>query len=335
VLNITDELLGKVKRARGLLPPPSNRGVTVPSAGAIEVAWAGVHWFSGTTKSKIEDVLEVVSGLRDGAPVQHHERGAKGGYSHSATCAGIFVAWGDNREDVLVTVQGEVCEEMGICNLVALSICADLEPTSRLDVAWDAEGLTPELLGQTFERGDVVTRVQRVVNEDTGRIKGIRRESNHEGDTVYLGSRTSERFLRVYDRRGPCRIELELKERRALELWRRLVALQEELWSAEALSELRAFIDFRDRSTAAHPEDCPLLPWWAEFCQGAERRSTLLPRIVPTLEKKDKWLRDDVSTSLALVVAVHGPGIIQDMLTMGRARFLARPDLLALIAAAG
>jgi hypothetical protein len=277
-------------------------------------------------------VLEAISFLRNGAPVHQHERGAKGGYSRSATCAGIFVAWGETRPDVFVTVPGEVCEEMGVENLVALSLYTGVEPSSRLDLAWDSTGLTPELLGQAFEGGDVVTRIQRPVNEATGRLKGIQRQSNHEGDTVYLGSRTSERFLRVYDRRGSCRVELELKERRAVEMWRRLVALvSEDLWSMEALAELRAFVDFRDRSVAVHPEDCPLLPWWAAFCQGAERRSTVLPRVVPTLEKKDRWMRDHVSTSLALVVAVNGPSIIQDMLTLGRARYLARPDLLALI----
>jgi hypothetical protein len=270
-----------------------------------------------------------------GAPVVKHAHGAKGGYFHSATVGGIFVAWGDTRPDVLVNVPGEVCEELSISGLVALSVLTGLEPTSRLDVAWDAECLVPEMFAEAFEAGDVVTRIQRPVNPDTGRIKGIERHSNHEGDTVYLGSRTSERFLRVYDRRGPTRVELELKERRAVELWRRLVALNDEsAWGAEALAELRAFVDFRERPEGVHVDRCELLPWWAEFCSGAERRSTLIPRKAPTLESQETWLRRGVAGSLALLVAVRGPRFLDELLKNGQSKNAARPDRLALIAAA-
>jgi hypothetical protein len=293
----------------------------------------GVHWFAGTTRRPIEDVMEVVSGMRMGAPVVELKHGARGGYSHAALCAGITLAWGETRPDVLVTVPGAVCEELGISGLVALSLCAELEPSSRLDVTWDAEGLTPDMLGDAFKAGDVVTRIQRPINPETGRMQGIERVENHQGDTVYLGSRSSERFVRAYDRRGPCRVELELKERRAVELWRRLLALNdEEAWGAEALAELRAFLDFRKREEGVNPQRCELLPWWAEFCQGAERRSTVLPRKVDKLETMDKWLRRQVAPVLALVVDAFGEEVIRDLLTLGRGRYMLRPDRMALLA---
>lgn len=298
----------------------------------------GIHWFSGTTKRPFADVLDVISGLRMGAPIVQHQHGAKGGYSHSATCGGVFVAWGQARPDVLVTVGGEVCEEMGIAGLVALSICAELEPSSRLDVAWDAYGWKPEQFGQAFEAGDVVTRIQRPVNPETGRIQGIERRSNHEGDTVYLGSRTSERFLRVYDRRGPSRVELELKEQRAVALWRRLIELNDEAaWGMESLAELRAFIDFRHLEHSVltgkpiPPADRRLVGWWAEFCQGADRRSTVIPREGRKLEDVDRWLRRVVAPSFALLVDAFGSDFSRDMLTLGRAAYRARPDRLALL----
>ncbi len=298
----------------------------------------GIHWFSGTTKQPFADVLAVVSGLRMGAPVVHHQHGAKGGYSHSATCGGVFVAWGQARPDVLVTVGGEVCEEMGIPGLVALSVLAKLDPSSRLDVAWDAYTWKLEQFGQAFEAGDVVTRIQRPVNPKTGRIQGIERKSNHEGDTVYLGSRTSERFLRVYDRRGPCRVELELKEGRAVGLWKRLIELNDETaWGMEALAELRAFIDFRHLEHSLltgkpiPPADRRLVDWWAEFCQGADRRSSVIPRQAKCLEDVDKWLRRSVAPSLALVSDALGPDLLKDLLTIGRDAYRARPDRLALV----
>jgi hypothetical protein len=190
------------------------------------------------------------------------------------------------------------------------------------------------MFAEAFEVGNVVTRIQRPLNPKTGRVKGLERHSNHEGDTVDLGSRASERFLRLYDRRGSCRVELELKKRRSVALWRRLVALHDEAaWGMEALAELRAFIDFRERSEGVHVDRCELLPWWAEFCAGAGRLSTVIPRKVPTLDTQEKWLRRGVAGSLALVVAVRGQRFLDELLKNGQAKNAARPDRLALIAA--
>jgi hypothetical protein len=319
----------------GELHTPSNTCVTVTTPSPYAVAWAGIHWFSGTTKHDAWDVLEVISGLRMGAPIVQHPRGAKGGYHYSATCGGVLVAWGELRSDVMVSICGEVCEELGISGLVALSLSTGVEPTIRLDVAWDAEALIPEMFAEAFEAGDVVTRIQRPVNPETGRVKGLERHSNHEGDTVDLGSRSSERFLRLYDRRGSCRVELELKKRRSVALWRRLVALHDEAaWGMEALAELRAFVDFRKRSEGVHVDRCELLPWWAEFCSGAARRSTVISRKAPTLETQEKWLRRFVAGSLALLVSVRGQRFLDELIRNGQARNAARPDRLALIAAA-
>lgn len=311
-------------------------GETLAAPGGV--CWMGVHWFAGTTRHAVLDVLEAVSALRDGAPVVQHKRGMRGGYSYSASCGGVTVAWGDNRPDVFVNVPGEACEELGIPGLAALSVAVELEPSSRLDVAWDTSLFTPDTPAGAFLAGDVVARIDRTVNPDTGKMRGIERRENHEGSTVYLGSRTSERFVRFYDRRGPTRVELELKERRAVELWRRMLALNDEAaWGMEALAELRHFLDFRllvlgkrsGKPVAA--SERPLLSWWAEFVQGAERRSAVLPRKVDKLETMDRWLRRQVAPVLALVVDAFGETVVRDMLTSGRSRYQARPDRVALL----
>lgn len=301
----------------------------------------GVHWFAGTTKATPEEVLDAVSALRDGAPVVQHERGARGGYSRSATCGGVFVAWGENRTDVFVSIPGDACEELGIPGLAGLSAAVQLEPSSRLDVAWDTTLFDPETPAKAFEAGQVVARIQRAVNPETGRLRGIERRSNHEGDTVYLGSRTSERFVRFYNRRGPTRVEMELKERRAVELWRRMLALNDEAaWGMEALAELRHFLDFREvvlgprSGKLVGPAERPLLSWWSEFVTGADRRSTVLPRKAPKLETMDRWLRRQVAPVLALVADAYGSDVVKDLMTIGRAQYRTRPDRMALLAGA-
>jgi hypothetical protein len=138
-------------------------------------------------------------------------------------------------------------------------------------------------------------------------------------------------MVRVYDRRGPTRVELELKAERAVLLWRSLLGVDVEGWSAAGLAELRAFVDFRDRSTGVRPDYCKLLPWWAAFVEGAERRAVCIPRERQTLERAVSWLRLTVSPTLALANDVLGPDFVRGMLEVGRERYRRRPDRVALL----
>ncbi len=290
----------------------------------VTVAWAGVHWFAGSTRLAVSDVLELIPEHLL-SPVVIHERGARGGYSHSASCGGALIAWGDDRPDVFVSVPGSVCEVLGVPGVVALATMLDLEPTSRLDLAWDAEGFTPADCRAAARRGDVVARVQFSKAESSKWV-----EDGAGAATYYMGARTSSRMVRVYDRRGPTRVELEVKGERAVLLWRSLLAKVEDDWSAAGLAELRAFVDFRDRSSGVRPDCCPLLPWWAAFVADAERQAVSIPREPQTLERAVHWLRLTVSPTLALANDVLGPDFVRGMLDAGRERYARRPDRVAL-----
>lgn len=298
----------------GELPPPSNRGVTV--------AFAGLHWFAGTVRSDPSVILQALSEHLE-AVSSVRPRGGYG-YACSAGVGPASVYWSPDREDVFVVLSGEACEHLGTVGLVALSADLELEPSSRLDIAWDVNGVTPAELRAEWSCGNVVTRAHRGSWEW---------HENGEGTTFYMGSRTSSRFVRAYDRRGPTRIELEVKEDRAVLLWRALLAHVEQDWSLAALAELRAFVDFRDRSSGVRPDFCPLLPFWAEFVGGASRGGVVLPRRAPKLDNMRSWLRRQVAPVLALVLdADQSPEVlIRDLYDNGRSRYRARPDRLALL----
>ncbi len=291
----------------------------------VTVAWAGIHWFAGTTRLAVSDVLKLLPDHLY-APIVLHERGARGGYAHSASCGGALIAWGDDRPDVFVSLPGSACELLSIPELVAVATVLELEPTSRLDLAWDAEGFTPADCRAAARRGDVVARVQFAKAESSKWV-----EDGAGFSTYYMGARTSSRMVRVYDRRGPTRVELELKAERAVLLWRSLLGVDVEGWSAAGLAELRAFVDFRDRSTGVRPDYCKLLPWWAAFVEGAERRAVCIPRERQTLERAVSWLRLTVSPTLALANDVLGPDFVRGMLEVGRERYRRRPDRVALL----
>lgn len=299
----------------GVLPPPTNRGVTV--------AWMGVHWFAGTVRGlAASDVLDVLA-AHLGAAVVRRERGGYG-YGLSAAVGGASVYWSPGRSDVFVVLPGEVCESLGVPALVALATDLDLEPSSRLDLAWDVEGVAVHQVADAWHAGNVVTRAHRESWQD---------HQNAEGRTFYMGSRASGRMVRVYDRRGPTRFEMEWKGERAVLLWRRLLACAEEGWSLEAMSELRAFLDFRDRSSGVRPDCCPLLGWWQAVTDGAGRSCVSIPREARTLEDKRAWLRHQVAPVLAMVAdgVADWTAELSELLADGRERYTRRPDRVAMV----
>lgn len=304
--------------------PASNTGVTV--------AWAGLHWFAGTLfGADAEATANTIGEVVNTMPVLL-ERGGFG-YTRSYSIAKAKVYFTPGRDDVFVSFPGAFCEQVGIVDLVVIATTLELEPNSRLDVAWDIQGLEPEVFKDAFTDGNVVTRIHRSLNEETGRQKGIESRSNHEGDTVYLGSRHSNRFVRVYNRRGPTRLEMEWKDKRAVALWQRLLAVAEAAWSREAMAELRAFLDFRDRRASVRPDSCPLLDWWAEIVKDAGRSCVTFPRVQKTFEDVQNWVHRQVAPSLALLYDGLNDfsSELKLLIQNGRTRYRAKPEKVALL----
>lgn len=115
---------------------------------------------------------------------------------------------------------------------------------TRLDLAWDGAPFTPRQVRAAIEAGNVRTWANRktLLWYDAPL-------DPEQGSTCYLGSRQSERYLRVYNKRGRTRCELELKKDRARAVAYQLAALPVDQWPAVGLSHLRDFVDFVDAAT--------------------------------------------------------------------------------------
>jgi len=202
------------------------------------------------------------------------------------------VLWSPGREEVAVNLPGEACEMLGTAGVLALVRELGLKLT-RFDVAWDTDILTPAMARAAHVSGDAVTFA-----------RAWDWRENSEGSTFYLGKRGSDndvRLLRVYDRRGPTRVELELHGKRAQMLWAVLDGAALEDWSAGCLAYLVDFVDFRDRAADPNVGRCPRLEWWEDFTNGAGRLALPLPRKAPTLESTQTWVEGQVAPALALV----------------------------------
>lgn len=281
-----DQREGQGGAGRGEFPPPTNRGGTV--------TWQGVHWLTGTCRLPPAEVVAVVSRYMYGLHFEEVDRGLWT-YKKSAVEASTKarVLWTDGRLDVAVNLPGEACELLGVAQLVALVRELGLKLT-RFDIAWDTDVLTPEQVRAAHAAGDAVTF-----------SKYHKWMQDPEGSTFYLGKRGSDsdvRLLRVYDRRGLTRVELEVHGKRAQSLWK-VLDLEEDLgrWSPMALAYLVDFVDFRDRQADSNIGRCPRLPWWEDFTEGAGRLALPLPRKAPTLDSTKEWLEGQIAPTLSLV----------------------------------
>jgi len=122
---------------------------------------------------------------------------------------GVTVSWSANRPDmgVSVDIPGSACAELEVSEVLAYVYENQFE-MSRIDVAVDVpEWWNGALFYEHLTEGLVDTQAKK--------HQFIR---SNTGWTVYVGSRTSERFLRIYDKQaqtggtGPwTRVELECK----------------------------------------------------------------------------------------------------------------------------
>ena len=108
--------------------------------------------------------------------------------------------------------------------------------------------------------------------------------------------------------RGPTRLEIEYKEKRAARVASEILSKDEEQWLDISIAHLLDFIDID-------------IPWWKEFTGDRERAyAKLYCAKEKSLEKISGWLLNQVSPSLAAVTECTGGQILSDMLDEGAKR---------------
>jgi len=164
---------------------------------------------------------------------------------------GCRVSWHDKRDDMGVHIQysGSTLNkyaEAGItAHMIAIHHSLHKDRCTRIDLALDAEneGLKIGTLADETKSGVSGLRVKsysHILSQDSG-------------ETLYLGSRQSEQFMRIYNKAAEqmregdwIRIELECKGSRARELGNRLASESAESMATLTRGLCRNLANFED-----------------------------------------------------------------------------------------
>jgi DNA relaxase NicK len=187
---------------------------------------------------------------------------------------------------------------------------------TRIDLAFDNVPFTPHHFeqaireDQTFPENKIIRSLSR---RDSFRWNSspFKEKENGQGisqNTAYFGSRQSERFLRIYDKRGPTRLEVEFKGKRASLIADDLLMKEKKEWYPIMIGHVLDFIGIEK-------------PWWKAFIGEHERRYARIQSAKEeSLDKKREWLHHQVAPTLAAVVECIGSKEIVRLLEEGKKR---------------
>jgi len=178
---------------------------------------------------------------------------------------------------------------------------------TRLDFAFDNLPFTP----LDVEEAITNEKVRSLAKRETMTVYKTPFEKKENGEigthTVNFSSRMSERMIRVYNRRGFTRLELEMKSRRSDLVAKEILGASDvSEWLPIAISHLRDYVDFE-------------AVWWQEFVNGVGRAKAIVstPREI-TLERMDAWLDRQVAVPLSIIHDVRRDSYVTKLLTRGR-----------------
>jgi phage replication initiation protein len=266
------------------------------------------------------------------------------GYDHSAEMSAGRCYWRPDRADMGIHV---VMSASALAAWAAQRQARGLAPWSspvdllsralnvgakvtRIDLAWDdREGvLSIDEILEARNAGLCVSRFRGSKLIDQCRLV----DGQVTGKGVYFGSRTSDSFLRIYDKaleQGEdghwVRVELELKSDRAM-----AAALILSRWwdlsvQAQLAGVLYGLMDFKVAGADdANRSRWETEPWWLAFLKVVEKCQLEVVAKDRTIEDAVRYLVEQVAPTLSVVVEILGVDILDVLCKNGKLRWRAK-----------
>lgn len=157
----------------------------------------------------------------------------------------------------------------------------------RLDFAWDKIDIEPKELLDRYKT-NWGWNMQSCLRESSWSWA-----EDSKGQTCYLGSRESDRMLRLYNQRGYNRLELQLRGRFCKFLSKYLEIELESDFEQEIIKSvtgiLRDMIDFLDWDK------------WQDFLKGFDRVRVRCDNVGTSIERKTRWIMRQCGSTLAVL----------------------------------
>jgi phage replication initiation protein len=305
-------------------------------------------WGSGDPK----EVLKLLDFPED--DFEERDRGLYA-YKNSAQIAGGqgLMAWGGRHQQGTLHVSLPASALAWVRDVLRRSPVGLLEAVlrlgakvTRIDLAFDdkpalesdSSALSFWQMFQCLQQGSVRARARGYnIVHDTVPI-GEAFDPDRHGWTIYVGSRSSDSFIRIYNKAAEqdytghwVRVEVQIKGDKApafCEAWG-----EHQFSSRFASSILLGLLKF----TVPNPEDSnkarwDVQPWWVDFVGSMQGETLSISGKMQTAEGLRRWVKRQVAPALAVLDSVWGEEILEELINDGASRW--SPEHMAIIYAA-
>lgn len=313
--------------------------------GWLTLVFSAKKW--GNKKSLVETLLYVYTrNFLDN--VTHSEVKANTYKSGYRTVNGTMLLYDHTRDDVCLSISQTAIEKLNLADFVAF--CWDVAQAggsvSRFDIYIDdfVGWLDVAVVRSAINSGWYVGRAKTIGS--VGKIAAKTLDST--GDTVYIGTRQSEAFLRFYDKALQKkvdfvwnRVELETKghfAKQAFKLFLDAASLDwlndEKIHTINATATtntLRGLIlskcDFRYADSHNNVSKRQRCEFWEKIIMNVADIETMKFESHTDIERLKEWFEGAVAPSLSVLLDYHGDEAeqwLRDMVVIGRERRRAR-----------
>jgi len=248
----------------------------------------------------------------------------------------------EGRFDFHVSLPGKACSLIGESRMRTFLVFAEknggratrvdtkLDDYARVASVADVDAHTERSKGLVSHAQEVMT-----INLHTTNSAEL------SGATIYIGSASSRRRLRVYDKNLESHGEInairwEMQDRKEAAETMALHLVHAESWPEIIAARLVSFVDFRD-PVKAEVEDRDRLPWFAALVAGAKKAEVYAAKAAKTLVEVQDWFKRALGPTLAVIMAGWGGdlGRLDDVLKDGKRRWKPRHHAMLVEAGAG
>ena len=269
---------------------------------------------------RLEDSPEVWRGLSDWlGEMTTRAHGWRAWYDKSAHVldGGIIASCSDPEraevEGVLVDLPGKACACLGDKLVGFMRWCLAHGKATRVDYAIDdhRDRITLDRIREAEASGGLVTRWQGM------NVIENRRRGELTGWTVYLGSRSSQGFMRFYDKAGEqrhkgnaaagswVRCELETKSKLADALAREVLRIG----SRAVIEQINRRLRFTEPTgDDSNKRRWAPAQWWASFIGSIRPGPSLLcgEKVEVTISRMAAWVEKQAGPALATLLMADG-----------------------------